>query len=574
MDSSNRRLFFVAAALILVTAVIVGRLVTLQVVRAEEIREEHEDIFGVVEELQPIRGPIMDRNGEPLAVTGYEYRISAAPNQILDEDLLQTATILSTILVTRTYDLLPLLDPPILDPDKPVLYTVVAPRVSGEIAEAIREQNLAGIDIEPVPHRIYPEGTLLSHALGWVDADMNGNSGLEGYYNEELTGQPVTVSKFPFLYGQWETARPHHGSTLVLTVDRSVQYATEQVLAEAMERYNAPSGSIIVMDLNDFGILAMASLPSFDPNEYYRAEPDDMVNPVISEWFEPGSIHKVLTMASAIDSGTVVPSTVYDDVGVLEVGGVPIYNWDRAAHGPTDMVTLLAKSLNVGAATLARWMGQETFYRYTQDFGLEEYTGIDLEAEVVGYVKRPGDDIWTEADLGTNSFGQGLTVTPLRELVAIAAIANDGVILQPHMVAEIHDGDQVSQFRPRAINTPISEAAADTVADMMRQAVAREVQTAEVPGYSIGGKTGTAQIAEGGIYHPSDIIGTFIGFLPADDPQIIVLVKIDRPQNALNARWGSMTAAPTFSELAQQLVVLLGIPPDAVRASNQMAGTQ
>ena len=565
MNRSNRRLMIVIGALLVLMGVVVYRFVELQVVQAEEIRSEHEKLFGVEEELQPIRGQILDRNEAVLAVTGFEYRVSAAPNQIPDESVLEVASILSTLLVTRTYNLMPILNPTTPEGEPPLLYAVIAPRISAETARAIHEIGLPGIATEPVPRRFYPHGRLLCHALGWVDADMNGNSGLEGYYDEELKGVPVTVSKYPFLHGQWETARPHHGATLVLTIDRTVQLVTEQVLNSALRRFNARSGSIIVMDLDDFGILAMASSPTFDPNEFYREEPEDMVNPVISEWFEPGSVHKVLTMAAAIDSDTVAPQSTYQDLGAIEVGGLPVYNWDRAAHGTVDMVTLLAKSLNVGAATLARWMGQRTFYQYAEAFGLSDYTGIDLDAEVIGWLRRPGDEIWTEGDLGTNSFGQGVSVTPLRELVAIAAIANGGVMLQPHLVAEVRDGDNVIKFRPTVIGQPIKKETADTVTWMMAQAVERGVPLAAVPGYTIAGKTGTAQIAEGGVYHPSDIIGSFVGFFPVDDPQIIVMVKIDRPAVSEKIRWGSTTAAPTFAELAQQLVVLLDIPPDAVR---------
>lgn len=560
--ASRRRLLFVLGALLMAAAVVVLRLVSLQVVRDQEIRKEHVAVYGGEEELEPIRGPILDRNGAVLAITRYDYRVSAAPNQV--QDAREAGAILASLLVTRTYALVSKLE-------GPELYSVVAPRVSAETARAIQELDLQGIWVEPVPRRHYPQGRLLSHVLGWADMDMNGNSGLEGYYDNELRGDAVTVRQFPFLFGQWEIARPHHGAALVLTVDRTVQYVTEQVLADALSRYRAPSGSIIVMDPRTFGVLAMASLPSFDPNKFYQEDARLLVNPCVSQWFEPGSVHKVLTLAAAMDAGVVTPETTYEDTGVLEVGGLPIYNWDRAAHGTTDMVTLLAKSLNVGAATVARWMGQETFHRYMEAFGLDGYTGVDLDTETVGWVKRPGDGLWTEADLGTNAFGQGLAVTPLQELVAIASIANGGVMLQPHLVAEIRDGNRVRQFEPTVLGRPVTERTAETVSWMMTQAVAREVPEATVPGYTIAGKTGTAQIAEGGVYHPTDVIGTFVGFLPADDPQVIVMVKIDRPQVPQYQRWGSMTAAPTFAELAQQLVVLLDIPPDGARAIERLA---
>lgn len=572
LGSGNRRLLIILVVLIAAASVVVLRLVDLQVIRTREIRREHEKVYGGEERLEPVRGPIVDRNGGVLAITTYEYRVTAAPNQILNPR--ETASILSSLLVTRTYSILPSLDPPLVDGDDPVLYSVVAPRVSAEVAQAIEDLDLVGISVEPVQRRLYPQGQLLSHVLGWVDLDMKGNSGIEGYYDRELRGEAAIVRQFPFLFGQWETARPHPGATVYLTVDRTVQLVTEQVLADALRRYNAPSGSIIVMDPRTYEILAMASLPAFDPNTFYDEDPKRLVNPCVSEWFEPGSIHKVLTMAAAVDAGVVTPEDTYEDYGVLEVGGVPIYNWDRGAHGTTDMVTLLAKSLNVGAATLAQWMGRSTFYRYMEAFGLGQYTGVDLEAEAVGRLKRPGDDLWTEADLGTNAFGQGVAVTPLQELVAIAAVANGGVIMQPHIVSEIRDGDQIRQFQPNVVGRPISEATADTLSWMMAQAVAREVPEAAVPGYAIAGKTGTGQIVEGGVYHPTDVIGTFVGFLPADDPQVIVLIKIDRPQVPLYERWGSMTAAPTFAELAQQLVVLLDIPPDAERAHDWLARSQ
>jgi cell division protein FtsI/penicillin-binding protein 2 len=561
----------VVATLAIVVMVVVGRLIDLQVLQRDEILGDHVQIFGGTQELQPIRGKIVDRNGALLAVTDYKYRISASPNHI--EDPLETATLLSSILVTRTHALLPLIDPPLRENGKPVLYSVVAPRVSVETAEAVLEANMPGIGVEPISDRYYPQGEFLSHVLGWADIDMEGRSGLESYYEAELAGDPVTVWQFPFLFGQWSTPSPHHGSTLELTIDRTVQHVSEKVLVDALSRYQAKSGSIIVMDPRTFGILAMANLPAFDPNDFYKEEPESLVNASITQRFEPGSIHKVLTMAAAIDSGTVGPTSTYNDTGSIEVGGIPIYNWDRAAHGTTDMETLLAKSLNVGAATLASWMGQDTFYRYMEAFGLGDYTGIDLAAEVSGWLKRPGDSMWTESDLGTNSFGQGLAVTPLEELVAIASIANRGVILKPHLVAEVRDGERVMQMRPIATGQPISEQTAETVADMMARALAREVTSASVPGYKVAGKTGTAQIAQGGIYHPTDVICTFVGFLPVDEPRVIALIKIDRPQISLDQRWGSMTAAPTFAELMRQLVVILDIPPDAVRVADGSGGS-
>ncbi|MEJ2747236.1 MAG: penicillin-binding transpeptidase domain-containing protein, partial [Anaerolineae bacterium] len=284
--------------------------------------------------------------------------------------------------------------------------------------------------------------------------------------------------------------------------------------------------------------------------------------PFVTRQYEPGSVMKLVTMAAALDSGTVTPQTTYYDAGVLEWGGHKTYNWDRSAPGTTDMTTLLSRSLNVGAATIATWMGADTFYSYFQRFGFGRPTGIDLMSESSGLMPLPGDPLWAESFLATNAYGQGLAVTPLQMITAVSALANDGKIMQPYLVQKIDNGDEVFEHTPTILSRPISEETARQMTTMAVTAVAREVPEAQVDGYTIAGKTGTAQIAENGIYLPDDVIGSFIGWLPADNPEIIIMVKLDRPKSA---PWGSMTAAPVFADLASELVVLLDIPPDNVR---------
>ena len=271
---------------------------------------------------------------------------------------------------------------------------------------------------------------------------------------------------------------------------------------------------------------------------------------------------KLVTMAAALDSGTVTPQTTYYDAGVLESGGHLTYNWDRSAPGTTDMTTLLARSLNVGAATIATWMGPETYYSYLQRFGFGRPTGVDLMSESSGLMPLPGDTLWTEAFMATNAYGQGLATTPLQMITAVSALANGGEMMQPYLVQKIDNGDDTYEHTPTVMSRPISEETAWQVTKMAITAVASEVPEAQVPDYTIAGKTGTAQIAENGIYLSYDVIGSFIGWLPADNPEIIIMVKLDKPQSA---PWGSKTAAPVFADLASELVVLLGIPPDNVR---------
>lgn len=235
------------------------------------------------------------------------------------------------------------------------------------------------------------------------------------------------------------------------------------------------------------------------------------------------------------------------------------------------MTGLLANSLNVGAATIATWMGPDTFYNYLQRFNFGRPLGIDVMAEAGGQLPLPGNELWTETNLGTNAFGQGLAATPLQMIASVSALANDGYLMQPYLVQEIRKDGQILVHEPTVISRPISEQTADVVTAMAVNAVRTEVFGAQVEGYTVAGKTGTAQIPEGGIYHPSDTIASFIGWLPADDPEIIVLIKLDRPKAS---PWGSTTAAPAFAELATDLAALLDIPPDDIRLQQEIVAAR
>ena len=271
---------------------------------------------------------------------------------------------------------------------------------------------------------------------------------------------------------------------------------------------------------------------------------------------------KLVTMAAALDSGTVTPQSTYNDTGIIEIGGHRTFNWDRSGPGVTDMTTLLARSLNVGAATIASWMGPETYYTYLERFGFGRPTGIDLMAEAAGTLHLPGSEFWTESFIATNAYGQGIAVTPLQMISSVSAIANGGRLMQPHVVQEIHSNDRIFRHEPTVGNQPISATTAQQLNAMAVTAVSREVNSAQVADYTVAGKTGTAEIPENGVYLSDATIGSFIGWLPADAPEIVVLVKLDR---MTTSPWGSMTAAPTFAELAEELVVMLNVPPDSVR---------
>ncbi len=533
--------------------IIIGRLVAFQVVQGAHWKELGKQVQRINVVAKPDRGIIYDRNGAVLAGNSADYQIGVSPALITQAE--EMATALAPILQKQRYELLAL-----MQADTP--YVLLAGRVSPEVAEAIRALPYDGIQIDPLPRRIYPQGELLCHVLGYVDFGGIGGAGLEGYYQTELAGEAASDVRSISPLTPQRSVIAREGADLVLTIDRTVQYAVEQHLQRAISEYGAQSGTIIVMDPRTGAIIAMANYPCYSPYEFYEAPENLLVNPAVSKQYEPGSVMKLVTMAAALDSGTVTPQSTYNDTGIIEIGGHRTFNWDRSGPGVTDMTTLLARSLNVGAATIASWMGPETYYTYLERFGFGRPTGIDLMAEAAGTLHLPGSEFWTESFIATNAYGQGIAVTPLQMISSVSAIANGGRLMQPHVVQEIHSNDRIFRHEPTVGNQPISATTAQQLNAMAVTAVSREVNSAQVADYTVAGKTGTAEIPENGVYLSDATIGSFIGWLPADAPEIVVLVKLDR---MTTSPWGSMTAAPTFAELAEELVVMLNVPPDSVR---------
>lgn len=551
--SQTRRLWMVAGGLFFAVLIIVGRLVVFQVVQGAQWSERGRVAHTLEVIARPDRGIIYDVNGAVLAANGADYQIGVSPALVVDPE--DVATLLAPVLEQSRYDVLAKLE-------SSFPFVTLSGRVSPEVAEAIRALDLDGVQIDPLPRRIYPQGDLLCHVLGYTDFDNVGGAGLEGYYQAELAGEAASalINISPLTEQQNVIAR--EGADLVLTIDRSVQQVVESHLAQTVNQYRAEGGTTIVMNPRTGAIVAMANYPCFDPYEFYNAGTGDLLNPAVSRQYEPGSVMKLITMASALDSGVVTPQSTYYDPGFIELGGFKMYNSDRSAPGTTTMTTLIARSLNVGAATLAVRMGTETMYTYMERFGFGRQTGVDVSAEAAGLMNLPGDALWTETDIGTNSFGQGMAVTPLQMVSAISALANDGYLMQPYLVQEIRQNGQSFVHEPAVLSRPIKPETAHQVTAMAINAVNTELWRAQVPGYTVAGKTGTAQIPENGIYHPTDTIASFVGWLPADAPELVVLIKLDRPKLS---PWGSETAAPAFAALADELVVLLDVPPDTVR---------
>jgi cell division protein FtsI/penicillin-binding protein 2 len=431
---------------------------------------------------------------------------------------------------------------------------------------------LQGVDVLPAPERYYPQQQLASHLVGFVSADRQGSYGVEEYYDSfldptsgiglrsravnSLAALPESVQRFVPSMG---------GKDLVLTLDAGIQWILEEELAKALERFRASSGTIIVLEPHSGAVLGLANDPTYDPNSYSNsADYGRFVDPAVSLLYEPGSIFKIITLSAALDTGVITPTTIYTDNGSVTVGSRVIFNSNRIGYGQVSATEALARSLNVVTAQIAVQMGAERFYRYVQRFGFSEPTEIDVADEVHGLVKTPGNPDWSLSDLGTNSFGQGLAITPIEMVSAAAAIANGGTLMRPYLVQARVEGERVLLSEPTVVRQVIKPETAQTLTAMMVQTVRTGNEAAGIAGYHIAGKSGTAQIPGDGGYLKDATIVSFVGFAPTDDPRFVILVKLDRPDPNISL-WATHTAAPVFAQVARRLFAYLGIPPDEER---------
>lgn len=544
----------------MVVVLIVAQLARLQVVEHARLSQLAAQSHSRSRRLEAPRGQIWDRHSNLLVGNTTRYQVSAEPANI--PDINRAIAALAPALGTAPGELRAQMA---ASPTHTLLATELAMTVGREVDQL----NLWAVHATPYWRRTYPEDTLAAHVLGFVNAEGTGYYGVEGYYDAPLHGQVITLTLIedvwlglsPFDFRRTSSPRP--GVDLVLTMDRTFQALAEAELTRALAETGAQRGTIIVMDPRTGEILALANQPTFDPETYPTTPVERFTNPAISAAYEPGSVFKIVTVGAALQAGAVQPNSLYNDTGCIEVGGQTVCNWDRKSHGTSTLLDLLAYSSNVGAATVATTMGASAFYRGLQAFGIGRPTGIDLQGEAHGSLRVPGDLNWHESDLGTHAFGQGLSVTPIQMIAAVAAVANDGVMMRPHVVARMIDPSQpsVQTARPIVLARPLSPEVAHTLTELLAQAVEREVPQARVPGYRIAGKTGTAQIPIPGGYDDPWTIASFVGYGPVRDPKLVILVKLDRPTVS---PYGSTTAAPVFQRLAARLFTLMGIPPDEV----------
>jgi cell division protein FtsI/penicillin-binding protein 2 len=569
-----------AGAMALIALSIVTQMVRIQNSQEAAIfRQRASEYANELRTFYPDRGEIYDRSGHLLAGNKTVYEVGVDLGTVTDMNAIATAVSVELGMdYGQTLEL-------IQNPPEGLSYLVIKDYVEAEQATslqqlklALQEQapegvagSLAGLEFKSHPQRSYPEGALASNILGFVNREGRGYFGVEEKYDTLLAGNPVQVLVPTDPNKAFEIPRVPDGTTLVLTINRDLQTAAEQILDQALVTYGAQGGTIVVMDPRNGELLAMAVTPRMDLNEFWNYsviyQNASEFNPAISMPYEPGSVMKVLTMAAAIDSGTVTPSTSYLDTGSFLVGGITIQNWDREAWGQQDMIGCLQHSLNVCLAWVSTLMGPQTFYGYMDNFGLGHPTGVDLAGEAAGRLKVPGDSDWYPVDLGTNAFGQGVAVTPIQMLMAASSIANNGRTVTPHtLYAMVRDGRQYNVPAQYA-GSPISKESAGTLSEMLALSLEYESSLALLPGYRLAGKTGTAQVPTPyGFYDSTSTNASFLGWGPVDDPQFMIYVWLEQPSASI---WGSETAAPVFAQMAEKTVVLLNIPPDVIR--QQMA---
>ncbi|RME61306.1 MAG: penicillin-binding protein 2 [Caldilineae bacterium] len=526
-------------------------------------------------------GNIVDRDGVLLAADRFTYRVTATPANIQDdEDRIQIAQILETVAQIPAAQTLERLR---ADPES--RYALLAKDLPFELGEALLQEKarwakedvdlLFHVHVFPHPRRFYPQGKLASQVIGFLNGERKPVLGLERYYGSFLAASGVglppgnQVSRDVLPPEVLRFLPPGEGKGLVLTLDRTIQWIIEEELAEGVRFYGAEGGSIIVLDPKTGAVLGMANYPSFDPNTFELVQDEALFrNRTISDHYEPGSIFKVITVAAALDAGVVEPTTIFTDTGTITLGERVFLNSNRLALGQLTVADALAQSNNVVTVQIAEALGSEKFYDYVARFGFGADTNIDLSGEAPGIVKRPGDERWSLSDLAANSFGQGIAVTPLQMASAVAAIANDGKLMRPYVVQARVQGDQALLTEPTVAQQPIRPETAATMRELMVHVVETGNQAAKVPGYTVAGKSGTAEISTEEGYVLERTIASFVGFAPADDPRIVVLVKLDKPDPSIS-RWAAHTAAPLFSRVTHRLLDHLNVPPDAVRVANR-----
>ncbi len=523
-------------------------------------------------EIKPRRGTILDRSGDVMAISRGAKGVIADPSEIhRDSNPFVIADRLSRILSDTSASIAERLSNP------QAQYAVVDRGLVGKPVEVLQKKiddgQLPGIRLEEDRIRIYPNNELAAHALGFVGesaaqpGDVVGLAGIEAWYDDLLRGQPGLVQEYVdalgrrIPIGKYSMQPAQHGATITLAIDRTIQYIVEQELDAALDKFAAESGSIVVTNPQSGEILGLANRPTFNPAlmHQYGAVGPEFQDRACSLIYDPGSTFKLITMAAGLDTGAVQPDSVHNLPGTVEYHGQEFKNWDERTYPNQTMTSVLQHSSNTGAIHIADTIGAKSFYEYVDRFGFGALTGIDLRGEVAGIVRRRGDPGWFLPDLASNSFGQGISVTPVQMAAAIGAIANNGVLMRPHVARSItYPNGRQHLFEPHAVRRVISSDSAQTLIRMMETAENGVIgNRALIEGYRTAGKTGTAEIAAGGRILEDTSIASYAGFGPLEHPKVLALVIIHKPQKAF---FGAEVASPTFAQVMRKVFAYQKIP--------------
>ena len=566
------RIRFVSLFFLIGYVLLSGRLFFWQVIKGKELSARAREQYQIGKSLAAPRGNILAKDATWLAARGEAWQVYASlpdlhesPRKIADklapffiEDPGDREQLL--VEVDRLISLLS---------RQGVVWVPLKHKISPDVKKNIEALAIGGIGFEREEMRVYPEASSAAHLLGFVGKDSEGEDigyfGLEGFYNLSLSGKPGFLTRerdargLPMGISDSTEILAIKGVDLLTHIDKTIQLTLEEKLLDGIEKYGAKGGMAIVMDPKDGAILGMSSYPAYDQARYWQFGDEFFKNPAVSDAFEPGSIFKILIMAAALDADVVEVDTKCEICdGPLKVDKYYIKTWDNEYHPDSTMLDVIVNSDNVGMAFVGQSLGADKLYDYLDNFGIGKLTGIDLQGEVSPKLREKGS--WNIVDLATASFGQGVAITPIQMIRAVAAIANDGVLTTPQVVDKILGYDWREDIRPILGERVISSDSANEMTAMMVEAAkSGEAKWTHARGFKVAGKTGTAQIPIAGHYDDEKTIASFVGFVPADDPEFVMLVTLREPASS---PWASETAAPLWYTIAKEFFVFFGIQPE------------
>ena len=565
-DKTSLRINALFLGIVALVLVVVVRLVFLQILNYQDLSAKAENQRDFSSVVSPERGRIflVDRFNKTtqLAANGSEYSVYAVPKDVEDKEAFSKSV---SDLLEVDYETLLLRVSKDNDPYEPVKSLV-----SEEKKIELEALGLSGLGFKEIKRRMYPQGSLASHVSGFLSAKNNegiGQYGIEEFYDENLAGRAGFISGELDSFGanvineDASSFQAINGDYIFLSIDPNVQFKIEDELKNVAEKYKAESGSIIVMEPSSGRILGMANYPSFDPNNYSSVESISIFkNKAVSSQYEPGSIMKPITMAIGIDAGVITPETTYEDKGFVTMSGYTMRNYNGKANGVKTMTEVLEMSLNTGTVFVSQKIPKDIFRQYMKDFGFGQKTGIDLPVEAKGDIRNLEKN--REINFATASFGQGVATTPIQMLSSISVIANGGKLMKPRLVDQIFKANGSKTYvNSEEIRRVISEETAEKVKKMLVSVVKNGFDKAEVPGYFVAAKTGTAQIpsTDGKGGYSDEVIHSFIGFAPAYDARFSVLVILEKPQDV---KYASQSLTGTFREVMKYLLNYYEVKPD------------